>query len=112
MVPVEGGTPRRVTPFAGFFTDPVVSPDGKKIAFVSRKGQFDVLTVNMDGTGMLRITQDAGDNEDPSWSPDSRYLIFTSTRTGKQQVWMSTSNGRHQVAVTSTGGWSQPTWQP
>ena len=34
-VPVNGGEPRRVTPFAGFFTDPVYSPDGGKVAFVS-----------------------------------------------------------------------------
>lgn len=111
-VPVAGGTPVRVTPFEGFFTDPVVSPDGTKVAFVSRGGRFDVLTVKLDGTGMMRITQDAGDNEDPSWSPDSRYLLFTSTRDGSRKIWMSTANGRHQVPVTSSGGWSQPVWQP
>jgi TolB protein len=111
-VPVEGGTPTRVTPFEGFFTDPIVSPDGERVAFVSRAGHFDILSVRLDGSGMLRITQDAGDNEDPSWSPDSKYLVFTSTRDGSRKIWMSTANGRHQVALTSSGGWSQPVWQP
>ncbi len=109
-MPVAGGAARRVTTTAGFYTDPAYSPDGTRIAFVSRSGVFDIMTVRTDGTGLLRITQDAGDNEDPSWSPDGRYLLFSSTRGGRQRLWISTSNGRHQVAVTEEGGWSQPTW--
>ncbi len=111
-VPVTGGEPRRVTPFAGFFTDPVYSPDGTRVAFVSRKGGFDVLVCNTDGSGLVRITQDQGDNEDPTWSPDGRYLAFSSTRGGRKRLWVSTANGRHQVPITESAGWSQPTWLP
>lgn len=111
-VGVGGGTARRVTPTSGFFTDPVVSPDGRKVAFVSRSGRFDVMTVDLVGGNMQRVTQDQGDNEDPSWSPDGRYLLFTSTRDGSKKIWLSTANGRHQVAITSNGGWSQPVWSP
>jgi TolB protein len=111
-VPVAGGPPRRVTPFPGFFTDPVYSPDGRKVAFVSRKGNFDVLVVGIDGSGLSRVTQDMGDNEDPCFSPDGRYLVFSSTRKGGRRLWLSTVDGRHQVAITDSGGWSQPVWRP
>lgn len=103
--------PRRVTTFSGFFTDPVFSPDGQTLAFVARQGTFDVLTVGVDGKNMRRITQDAGDNEDPCWSPDGRYLVFSSTRNGSSNLWISTANGRHQVPLTTTGGWTQPDWR-
>lgn len=111
-VSTQGGTPWRVTPFSGRFTDPMVSPDGKRVAFVVQHGAFDVWVANLDGTGLVKITEGMGDNEDPSWSPDGNYLAFSSTRRGRQEIWLSTANGRHQVPLTDTGGWSQPMWRP
>jgi TolB protein len=110
VIPTAGGEARRVTTMSGFFTDPVFSPDGRSVAFVSRSRTFDVLTSRLDGSGLTRITQDQGDNEDPSWSADGHYLVFTSTRGGSRRIWLATANGRHQVAVTASGGWSQPVW--
>ena len=66
----------------------------------------------MDGRRVVRLTQDMGDNEDPTWSPDGRYLVFSSTRTGKSDLWLSTADGRYQTKITSGGGWTQPSWAP
>jgi TolB protein len=112
LVDLDGAAPRRLTPTAGFFTDPVFSPDGSRIAFVARDGNFDVLTMKVDGSEMTRLTQDQGDNEDPTWSPNGRYLVFSSTRNGGSDLWISTANGRYQYPLTTSGGWSQPTWSP
>lgn len=107
------GQARRVTFHGSFNGDPVWSPDGTKLAFVGRDRNFDVFTVQADGKNMSRITQDQGNNEDPDWSPDGRYLVFSSTRNGRSEIWMSSADGRHQVPVTpGSGGWTQPTWAP
>jgi TolB protein len=96
-----------------FNTDPVHSPDGTKVAFVGRnRGGFDIFVVEIESGSLHRITQDMGDNEDPTWSPDGRYLLFSSTRTGISQLWLSTADGRHQMQVTRSGGWTQPVWMP
>jgi TolB protein len=107
------GEAKRAT-FAGEWnTDPVISPDGTKIAYVTRAGTFDIMVVDIDGRNPVRITQDMGDNEDPCWSPDGRYLVFSSTRRGRSEIWISTADGRHQVPITTgSTGWQQPTWQP
>jgi TolB protein len=108
-----GGDARRVTFTGDFNVDPVVSPDGTKIAYVGRsQGGFDLYVCDLDGRNTIRLTQDMADNEDPSWSPDSKYLVFSSTRTGKSDLWITTADGRHQTRVTTTGGWTQPSWMP
>lgn len=76
----DGTNPKQLT----FFPDdtaPAVSPDGKRIAYMSRSsGYWQVLTVNVDGTGSRRLTDDWYWNGLPVWSPDGKYLIFVSTR--------------------------------
>lgn len=112
-IPVDGGTPTRVTRTGGFFTDPAWSPDGSRLAFVRRaEGRFDVLTARPDGSGLVRITEKMGDNEDPAWTPDGRHLVFSSTRDGSRKLWISTADGRHQAPITTTSGWSQPSFAP
>jgi TolB protein len=107
----DGTQPHRVTFQGDFNGDPVFHPDGKQLAFVGReRGGFDIYVVDTDGRNLRRITQDMRDNEDPAWSPDGMYLAFSSTRTGRSEIWVSTADGRHQVPVTGSGGWTQPSW--
>lgn len=107
------GASKRLSFEGGFNTDPVYSPDGSKLAFVGRsQGGFDIFVLEFESGSIHRITQDMADNEDPTWSPDGRYLLFSSTRTGISQIWLATEDGRHQMQLTRSGGWTQPTWMP
>jgi TolB protein len=112
VAPAGGGEARRVTFQGAWNYQPAFSPDGRKIAFVGRDGNHDIFVVGVDGQGLMRITQGQGNNESPSWSPDGKYLLFTSTRSGSSEIWLSTADGRHQVQVTEGGGWSQPSFRP
>ena len=53
------------------------SSDGKQFAYASRKnGDFDIWTMNTDGSNKRRITRISGDEAKPVWSPDGRSIVF------------------------------------
>ncbi len=76
---------KRLTFRRGFDMSPSVSPDGKRIAFVSEAdGNPEIYLMNSDGTGVLRITRDTAIDTSPHWSPDGKSLLFSSNRNGKK----------------------------
>lgn len=76
-------TDRKLYDFA-----PAVSPDGRKIAFVSNAdGNFEIYVMNSDGSGLLRVTRDPADDLNPSWMPDSRTIVFSSNRSASYQLY-------------------------
>jgi len=51
--------------------------------------------------------------EKPAWAPNGRYLLFSSTRTGKRQLWLMQPDGSNQRQVTNEAlGASDPGWGP
>jgi Tol biopolymer transport system component len=50
--------------------EPDWSPDGKKIAFSSdRDGDFDIYTMDADGSNVAQLTNSPGDDKQPDWLP-------------------------------------------
>jgi WD40-like Beta Propeller Repeat len=73
-VPIDGGSPRRLTMEPGIFFDPAWSPDGERVAFAGSAG-INILDV---ATGEARLIPGT-DNMvfgGPSWSPDGRTIAF------------------------------------
>ena len=88
-------------------SDPQVSPDGKRIAFVvsaldlpANKRRTDLYLVSADGTGMRRLTTHEAADSSPRWSPDGRTLYFLSTRSGSSQIWRLSLDGGEPAVVT------------
>lgn len=75
---------------------PVVSPDGQRIAFVSRSSSanyrinLDIYLANVDGTNISQLTFHPGNDLCPRWSGDGRSLFFLSQRgsaRGEYNIW-------------------------
>ena len=56
---------------------PSWSPDGRKLAFVSRRdGNSEIYVMNADGSGLRNVTRTPSNDLDPAWSPDGRAIAF------------------------------------
>jgi len=68
-------------------TGPDVSPDGKTIAFMSRRlGTESIWLMDSDGGNQRRITNRLIERT-PAFSPDGKWLYFTGWGTGKANIW-------------------------
>jgi len=101
VLPLTGGTPRRVTERSPSYWHGW-SPDGKTLCFCGeRQGQFDVYTIPAAGGEEVQLTRATGHNDGPEYSPDGKYIYFNSDRTGTMQIWRMRAEGSGQEQVTS-----------
>ena len=96
IVPITGGTPRRITEKSPSYWHGW-SPDGKTLAFVGqRNGDFDIYAIPATGGQETRLTTAKGLDDGPEYSPDGNYIYFNSERTGHMQIWRMKPDGSAQ----------------
>jgi len=98
---------------AGLFfqTEPAWSPDGRRIAFVSRRdGPSHIYVMRADGTGTRRLTDSSSDDQSPTWSPDGRRIAFS--RGGELFVIRSSGGAARRIAHGVGGEALDPAWSP
>jgi len=101
LVPMNGGTPRRITKNSPSYWHGW-SPDGRTLAFVGqRNGDFDIYTIPVTGGEETRLTTAPGLDDGPEYSPDGQYIYFSSERTGHMQIWRMKTDGSEQTQVFS-----------
>lgn len=117
-VPVDGGSPRRISVGRGSDNvSPSFSPDGRRIAFMSgRAGHPEIYTMDADGTDADLLTPlDVGESAyraSPDWSPDGRQVAFQSRIAGTFQVLTVSLRDRGLKQLTSDGSNEDPSWAP
>jgi len=75
--------------------EPHISPDGRRVAFVStRSGSEEVWVVGLDGTGSRRLTNFGGARlETPRWSPDGNRLVFSARVPTRADLYVVSAEG-------------------
>lgn len=80
-VPAEGGLALKIVSMKGTETAPLVSPDGKHLAFAANEqGDYNVYVVPLAGGPAVQLTHNDASDIPVSWSPDSKHIYFESNR--------------------------------
>ena len=86
---------------------PAWSPDGTRLAFVRSFGdcpeQGDIWVLNADGSDAHRLRQLSGDERHPTWSPDSKQIAFSSNVADPRNYDLYTvdADGSHSTGRTT-----------
>jgi TolB protein len=84
---------------------PMFSPDGKKIVFESnRNGNFEIYTINTDGSDIKQLTHDTAFDGTPVWSPDGKWIVFASERDKDSEIYIMNTDGSSQKRITTEKG--------
>lgn len=106
IVDSAGGDAKALTQDFAWNIHPAVSPDGKKIAFISDRGGLSNLWVmNLDGTNLKQVsTEKYNLIHSPKWSPDGQYIavskgIMSSRSIPAGEIWLYHHAGGDGLAI-------------
>jgi TolB protein len=111
VIDVDGlGLARKTS--EGYCDRPTWSPAPyNEIAFSSRNGPgFDIKVLDLATSATRQLTFGEGTNESPAFSPNGRHIVFTSTRSGKAQVFTMARDGKNVKQITKAGNNEKPDW--
>jgi WD40 repeat protein len=110
----DGTEIKALTNGASNDTNASLSPDGRKVVFVSdRDGNRQIYTMNSDGTNQVNLTHNASENWTPAWSPDGRYIAFSSFRDGNWELYYMNTDGSRPTRLTQNASADySPAWSP
>jgi len=104
-----------ITKQEGLCFSPAWSPDGRRLAFVlgDRRGNADIMVLDLDTNRVRRLTDGAGINTSPSWNPTGTQIAFTSDREGGPQIYLMQDDGSNLRRLTTEGTYNEsPAWSP
>lgn len=82
-----------------------------EIAYAARTGPgYDIKLYSFSTGETRKLTDGIGSNESPAFSPNGRHIAFTSTRSGKSQVFTITRTGEDLRQITREGNNKFPNW--
>jgi Tol biopolymer transport system component/predicted Ser/Thr protein kinase len=103
-MPAEGGSPTEIASAPGGGGNPIISPDGKFIAYEIQEGspvpQAKFAIIPAGGGAPVHVFPQPSGSSWARWSPDSKGLQYTLTRKGATNIWEQPLAGGEPRQVT------------
>ena len=108
---IAGGNARSLTQDFAWNIQPVFSPDGKKIAFISDRGGIsNIWVMDSDGTNLKQVSKEKNNLvHSPKWSPDGEYIvamkgIMSSRSIPAGEIWLYHQSGGGGLQIKKRKG--------
>jgi Tol biopolymer transport system component/imidazolonepropionase-like amidohydrolase len=116
VLPITGGTAKRITQGPAYDSQPSFSPDSSMIAFVSdRDGADNLWIAKADGSAPHQLTHEReAELASPAWTPDGDYVVLSRQAPGSRtyELWMYNVHGGSGVQVTKARIGNAPVTPP
>ncbi len=115
MDPSSPSQPLRLTNDTSVDEHPVISPDGKTVAFDSkRSGNFNIYDIQIGQNDVQTITSDNRGGVNPTWSSDGKQIAFSTAGFGAQQIYEVNvaSKATQLVSLSNASSDTNPAWSP
>lgn len=112
---LDGEDRRILTHLGGLQYDPALSPDGKRITYVSGQGPgtYDLFICNADGSERQPLTRNAAREHSPCWSPDGSRIVYASDLPGNSELCILDLAAGELAWLTENNVLdTDPTWSP
>src|SRR5690606_929736 len=85
-IPSDGGVAKQLTFGPYYDSEPSVSPDGTRIAFISNRDGSDgnLYVMDVNGSNISRLSNVFMVGGKPAWSPDGKQIAFLSYRSREE----------------------------
>ena len=115
-VSASGGDPVRLPVGGDDAFAPAVARSGKYLAYTQRSAKWSISRIDLTSGKPVpqQLLSSTQQDSAPQFSPDGKHIAFQSSRSGSQEIWVSSSTGTDMVKLTSFEGplTGSPAWSP
>jgi TolB protein len=101
----DGSDVKQLTTDPGFDAEPMWSPDGSRILFITdRLTNFEIFSINPDGSGEMNISNSPANDGPVGFTPDGQQFFWRSDTTDKlllNQIYVVNLDGTNRRQITS-----------